>query len=290
MPTIPVNGVEIYYESTGEGYPIIFSHEFAGDSKSWDPQVKQLSRLYRCITYNHRGFPPSGVPEDPDAYSQDQLVDDLRGLMDALEIEQAHLVGLSMGGNIVLNFALRYPERCRSIVVSGCGAGSTNRERFEEDIRGITDLLQTQGMRAFADVYSVGAARLPYQRKDPKGWAEFREQLAGHSALGSALTMLGVQRRRPTVYSYKEQLNNLQVPTLILIGDEDEPCVDPGVFMKREIPSSGLVVIPQSGHTINLEEPELFNQAVLDFIVAVERDRWATRGAVTTSLLPPSRA
>lgn len=290
MPTVSVNGVELYYESTGEGFPIIFSHEFAGDSKSWDPQVKQLSRLYRCITYNHRGFPPSSVPEDPEAYSQDQLVEDLLGLMDTLEIDQTHLVGLSMGGNIVLSFAMRFPERCRSIVVSGCGAGTTNRERFEQDIREITDLLNNQGMRAFAEVYSIGATRLPYQRKDPKGWEEFREQLAGHSALGSALTMLGVQRRRPTVYSYQEQLNSLQVPTLILIGDEDEPCVDPAVFMKRAIPASGLVVIPQSGHTINLEEPELFNQAVLDFIVAVERDRWATRGAVTTSLLPQTRA
>jgi pimeloyl-ACP methyl ester carboxylesterase len=286
MPHAPVNGIELYYESHGDGFPVIFSHEFAGDAKSWDPQVKQLARLYHCITYNHRGFPPSSVPDDPSAYSQEQLVEDLRALLDHLEIEQAHLVGLSMGGNIVLTFALRYPERCRSIVVSGCGAGTTNRERFEQDIRQIVDLLETQGMRAFADVYSLGATRLPYKRKDPKGWEEFRAQLAGHSAVGSARTMLGVQRQRPTVYALQEQLNALRVPTLILIGDEDEPCVDPGVFMKREIPSSGLVVIPQSGHTINLEEPERFNQAVLDFLVAVEHDQWAARELVTTSLLP----
>lgn len=288
MPSASVNGVDLYFEVTGDGYPVIFCHEFAGDARSWHPQVTHFARLYRCVTYNYRGFPPSSVPDDPDAYSQDLLVDDLRGLLSHLGIEEAHLVGLSMGGNVVLQFAIQHPNLCRSIVVAGCGAGTTNRERFERDVEEIVALLRNEGMHAFAEVYSLGATRLPYRRKDPRGWAEFREQLAGHSALGSALTQLGVQRRRPTVFSMKEELNRLRVPALVLLGDEDEPCVDPGVFMKRQIPSAGLAVIPQSGHTINLEEPHLFNQAVLDFFRVVEAGRWATREVVTTSLLPQS--
>lgn len=289
MPHAAVNGVELYYEVTGEGYPLVFSHEFAGDHRSWDPQVKFFARLYRCITYCHRGFPPSSVPEDPAAYAQETAVEDLRALLDHLGIQQAHVVGLSMGGNVALNLALRHPERCRSIVAAGTGSGTTDRERFEKDLQSSIDLLMTRGMRAFADVYALGATRLPFKRKDPKGWAEFCEQFAQHSALGSALTFQGVQLRRPIIFALKEQLNQLRVPTLVLIGDEDEPCVDPAVFMRREIPSSGLVVIPQSGHTINLEEPALFNQAVLDFLRMVEAGRWATRQAVTTSLLPDDR-
>ena len=288
MALARVNGVELYYEEAGEGYPVVFSHEFAGDARSWAPQVHAFSRLYRCVTYNHRGFPPSGVPEDPAAYSQDLLVEDLRGLLDRLGIERAHLVGLSMGGNVVLNFALRYPERCRGVVVAGCGAGTVDRERFERDLRTIVEMLESRGMAAFAEVYSQGPTRLPFKRKDPSGWLLFRERLARHSARGSALTQLGVQLKRPTIFQLDSQLRELRVPALVLIGDEDEPCVDPAVFMKRVIPSAGLVVIPQSGHTINLEEPERFNDAVLDFFRMVEAGHWPVRQQVTTSLLPPS--
>jgi pimeloyl-ACP methyl ester carboxylesterase len=286
MPRADVNGVELHYEVTGEGFPLVFSHEFAGDYRSWDPQVEFFARRYRCVTYNHRGFPPSSVPEDAEAYTQDLLIEDLRGLLRHLVIEPAHLVGFSMGASVVLNLALRFPEACRSIVVAGAGTGTTNRERFEQDVAAIVDLLNTKGMREFAEVYACSPSRLPFQRKDPKGWAEFRDQFAEHSALGSALTMQGVQLRRPTIFSLKEQLNRFRVPTLILVGDEDEPCVDPSVFMKREIPSAGLEVFPQTGHTINLEEPARFNQAVLDFLHAVEAGRWAMRETVTTSLLP----
>jgi pimeloyl-ACP methyl ester carboxylesterase len=289
MPVAAINGVTLHYEVTGDGPPVVFSHEFGGDGESWTPQVRYFSRLYRCVTYNNRGFPPSSVPERLEDYSQDILVDDLRALMDHLGIDRAHIVGLSMGGNVALNFALRYPGRCHGIVVAGCGGGTTDRERFEKDVTEVVTMLGTEGLEAFADRYAVGAARLPFKRKDPHGWQEFRAALSRHSALGSALTIQGVQRNRPTIFSLKEQLNRLDVPTLVLIGDEDEPCVDPAVFMKREIPTAGLVVIPQSGHAINLEEPAAFNAAVADFFRLVEAGRWARRTAVTTKLLGGDR-
>jgi pimeloyl-ACP methyl ester carboxylesterase len=285
MPFASVNGVELHYEVTGDGFPVVFSHEFGGDGQSWEPQVRYFSRLYRCVTYNNRGFPPSSVPERLEDYSQDILVNDLEALMDHLQIERAHIVGLSMGGNVALNFALRHPGRCHGIVVAGCGGGTTERERFEKDVAAVVQLLTTQGIDAFADRYAVGATRQPFKRKDPQGWRDFRAALSRHSALGSALTIQGVQRDRPPIFALKERLRRLEVPTLVLIGDEDEPCVDPAVFMKREIPTAGLVVIPQSGHTINLEEPAAFNGAVADFFRLVEAGRWARRPVVTTKLL-----
>ena len=98
-----------------------------------------------------------------------------------------------------------------------------------------------------------------------------------HSALGSALTFRGVQIKRPTVFQLEDQLRGLDIPTLVLIGDEDEPCIEPSIFMKRHIPACGLAIFPQSGHTINLEEPDLFNRTVLDFLTAVEAGAWPGR-------------
>jgi pimeloyl-ACP methyl ester carboxylesterase len=290
MPTTTVNGVDLYYEDTGSGFPVVFCHEFAGDYRAWEPQVRAFDRLYRCITYSQRGFPPSTVPTDLDSYSQDLLIADLHELVSHLEIREAHFVGFSMGGSVVLNFALRYPELCRGIVVVGTGAGATNRARFEQDIPRVVDLIRTRGIQAFAATYAEGPTRLPFKRKDPYGWAVFREQLAEHAPDGQAFSMLGVILRRPTIFSLEDALRDLQVPTLIAIGDEDEPCVDVAVFLKRVLPSAGLVVLPQSGHAINLEEPALFNAAVLDFFRLVEAERWAKRSEVTTSMLPAEAA
>jgi pimeloyl-ACP methyl ester carboxylesterase len=286
MPSVRLNGVDLYYEEAGSGFPLIFCHEFAGDYRAWDPQVRAFSRAYRCITYSQRGFPPSSVPDDPDAYSQNVLVEDLRGLTRHLGIEQAHYVGFSMGGNVVLNFALRYPGMCRAIAVVGTGAGTTDRERFERDIEQVVGLIRSRGIEAFAETYAEGPTRLPFKRKDPHGWAVFRRQLAEHSPTGQSLIMLGVMRRRPTIFALEDALRSLEVPTLLMIGDEDEPCVDPAVFLKRHIPSAGLLVLPQSGHAVNLEEPALFNAALLDFLRLAEAGLWSRRRTVTTSLLP----
>lgn len=276
MPYAAVNGVSLYYESTGDGYPLVWSHEFAGDYRSWEPQVRFFSRRYRVITYCARGYPPSDVPDQLDAYSQEQAVEDLRGLLDHLGIERAHVGGLSMGGNVALNFGLTHPHMARSLVVAGTGTGSDSPESFAENVAGFAARVEAGGMAAMED-YTRGPARVQLLRKDPKGWREFAEQFAEHSPTGSAFTFRGVQGRRPPIYALEDRLRALDVPTLILVGDEDDPCVEPAIFMKRCIPTSGLAFIPQSGHTINLEEPDLFNRLVLDFLTAVESDSWARR-------------
>jgi len=123
MPVAQLNGVELYYEQTGQGFPLVWSHEFGGDYRSWEPQVRYFARRYRVITYNHRGYPPSSVPKEADAYDNNALVEDLHQLLRHLGIARAHVGGLSMGGNVALNFGIRHPEMAASLIVAGCGSG-----------------------------------------------------------------------------------------------------------------------------------------------------------------------
>ncbi len=274
MPKALVNGINLYYESTGEGYPLVLGHEFAGDWRSWEPQVRYFSRRYRVITYNARGYPPSDVPTDEAAYSQDAAVEDLRGLLDALGIEQAHIGGLSMGGTLALNFGLTHPQMAKSLIVAAAGTGSTDVDEWRAGVAEHSQRMETDGMASMQD-YSRGEARVQLLRKDPRGYSEFAEQFLSHDNIGSALTFRGVQGKRPPVFALEDKMRALTVPTLIMLGDEDEPCIEPSIFMKRCIPHSGLVMFPQSGHAINLEEPDMFNRAVSDFLTAVEAGKWA---------------
>jgi pimeloyl-ACP methyl ester carboxylesterase len=280
MPHVKAaDGVKLYVEEVGSGTPIVFVHEFAGDHRSWEPQLRHFARGYRCIAFNARGYPPSDVPSDGGQYSQDHARDDIRAVLDGLAITKAHVVGLSMGGFATLHFGLQYPERALSLVIAGCGYGAQpgKRVQFEQEVEATAATIAKQGMAKAAAAYALGPTRVQFQNKDPRGWAEFAAQLAEHSSTGSSLTMLGVQRRRPSLYDLVDRMQRLTVPTLIVTGDEDEPCLEPGLLMKRSIATSGLVVIPNSGHTINLEEPDLFNRICDGFFHQVESGRWSAR-------------
>ena len=213
MPTFDSDGVRIFYQSTGDGFPLIWSHEFAGSYESWEQQVRYFSHRYRVITYNDRGYPPSEVPMDPEAYSQDITIEDLRRLMDHLSLEQAYIGGLSMGGNVALNFALRYPERCKAIIVASAGSGTTHNEAFRSGGEAMAARLLAEGTPPVMKDYGSGPTRVQLQRKDPRGYEEFMRLLFGHNARGSAYTFRGVQLRRPTVDQLVPQMNRLQVPT-----------------------------------------------------------------------------
>ena len=273
MPTARINGVNLYYEVYGQGVPIVWSHEFAGDCRSWEPQVNYFSRRYQVVIYNARGYPPSDVPPDPDAYSQEQSVDDLCGLLDHLDIETAHVAGLSMGGSVALNFGIKFPHRARSLVIAGAGAGSSDPEAFRDRVNRLAKNMEADGMSGVED-FCRNPNRLPLLRKDPKGWQKMADGFFEHSALGSANTFRKVQGCRPTIFSLEDRLENLELPALIMVGDEDEGCLDPSLFMKRKIPNAGLAVFPRSGHLINLEEPGWFNALVNEFISAVDAGKW----------------
>ena len=292
MPTADVGGVKLDYEEAGQGTPLLFVHEFAGDGQSWRPQVRFFSRRYRTITFNARGYPPSDVPEDPRAYSQRQAVDDVRGVLDHLGISRAHVCGLSMGGYATLHFGLDHPARALSLVVAGAGYGSDDPARHRAECEVVARRFETEGMEAAGDVYSRGSTRVQFMEKDPLGWQEFHDRLTAGSARGHALTLRGVQMTRPAIYDLGERLERLAVPTLVVTGDEDAPCLEPALYLKRKIRTAGLVVLPRSGHTINLEEPGAFNRAVLDFLTAVDAGRWTPRhpDALTGSPILPRAA
>jgi len=278
MPKIFVNGINLYYEEAGEGIPILFVHEFAGDWRSWEPQMRFFSSRYRAITFSARGYLPSDVPDSPEAYSQDLQIEDLKGLLDILRIDKAHICGLSMGSYTTLLFGLKYPERARSLTIAGSGYGSgKDRQEFHQRVAEMADKMLKGGMKAVSEGYAQGPRRVQLQNKNPRAWEEFRRQFEEHSAKGSALTFLGVQRPRPSITDLGDQLKKMTLPVLIILGDEDEPGIEGSLFMKRNIPRAGLEVYPRSGHVANLEEPERFNRSVLDFITAVDAGRWEPR-------------
>jgi pimeloyl-ACP methyl ester carboxylesterase len=294
MPTITTDdGVALYAETTGAGAPLLFIHEFAGDHRSWEPQVRFFSGGYRCITYAARGYPPSDVPGDGAAYSQDRAVADAVAVVDGLGVDRAHVVGLSMGGFTTLHLTLRHPGRVASAVVAGAGYGAQpeRAEAFRAESEAIAAAFENEGAQRVAARYAVGPARVQFQNKNPRGWAEFAAALAGHSALGAALTMRGVQAARPSLYGLRDELARVRTPVLLIAGDEDEGCLEPALMLKRTIPSSGLAILPRTGHTANLEEPDVFNGLVDRFLAAVERGSWRPRdprslSASTTGIEP----
>src|SRR5262249_37426607 len=194
--------------------------------------------------YNARGYPPSDVPEDPASYSQERARDDIRAVLDALGITTAHVVGLSMGGFATLHFGLAYPSRAVSLVVAGCGYGAEpgKRQQFHDETAKTAALIEGAGMKVAAETYARGPTRGQFQHKEPGGGAGLAGHLAEPSTPGAAKTMRGVQARRPSLWDLTDRMRSLEVPTLIMPGDEDEPCLEPGLLMKRTIPTAALVV------------------------------------------------
>jgi pimeloyl-ACP methyl ester carboxylesterase len=279
MPHITArDGTKLYYEEAGEGSPVIFVHEYAGDFRTWEPQMRYFSRAHRCITFSQRGYPPSDIPNDPDKYSQDIFRDDVIAVLDALKIEKAHVVGHSMGAATALHVGIHYPKRCISVTAAGCGYGSSPDPTVVEASRAASretgKMFATESMAVAGTRYADGPTRQAQKNKDPRGYAQFVKMLTEHSALGHSLTMLNLQAKRPTLWDMEADLKKFSPPLLIIVGDEDDWCLDASVFLKRTAPTAGLLVIPRSGHTITSEEPAKFNAALAEFIASAEVGRW----------------
>ena len=273
------DGVKLHYEDAGSGDALIFVHEFAGDHRSFEPQIRFFCRRYRCLTFAARGYPPSDVPKDAASYSQKIAAADIIAVLDAAGVERAHIVGLSMGAFATLHAGLDFPERARSLVLAGIGYGAEpeRQEEFQQLSEEAASAFEQQGSEAFAKVYGASAARVQFQEKDPRGWQEMVDGLANHDPVGSANTMRGVQARRPSLYTLEDQLQALDLPVLIICGDEDDHTLQPGIFLKRSIKAAGLMVLPKTGHALNLEEPDLVNRALAEFLAQVEAGRWRAR-------------
>ena len=280
MPHIAArDGTRLYYEEAGEGTAVVFVHEYAGDWRTWEPQMRFFSRAHRCVTYSQRGYPPSDVPKDGAKYSQDILRDDVIAVMDALKIDKAHVVGHSMGAATALHVGIHYPKRCISVTAAGCGYGSSPdpRSRRGGARRLARDRQDVRGRRPWRlrrRAMATAPTRQAQKNKDPRGYAEFIKMLSEHSSHGHALMMLNLQAKRPTLWEMEADLKKFSVPLLVLVGDEDDWCVDASVYLKRTVPTAGLCVIPRSGHTITSEEPAASTPRVAELIAAAEAGRW----------------
>jgi pimeloyl-ACP methyl ester carboxylesterase len=282
MPYATINESKLYWEETGTAHasitPMIFVHEFGGDYRSWDDQMRHFGRGRRCITFSGRGYPKSDVPLDEQAYGQDIATRDVVAVMDAAGVAKAHVVGLSMGAYTSLMVASKYPGRVVSCTAAGGGSGSvkSQRDQFIADALASAAQMRAAG-KINAAAIGVGPTRVQLQNKDPIGWATFVRHLAEHDPKGAANTLTMVQASRASLYDLVAELKAITAPVLLLVGDEDEPCLDVNLWIKRLLPIAQLGILPAAGHAINLEDPALFNQLVETFIASVERGSWRPR-------------
>jgi pimeloyl-ACP methyl ester carboxylesterase len=279
MPFITsTDRTKLYYEEAGRGTPVLFVHEFAGDHRTWEPQLRHFSRGHRCVTFSARGYPPSDIPTDAERYGQDIARGDVIAIMDALGIAKAHIVGHSMGAYTSLHIGIRHPERCISVTAAGCGWGSvadpTAREEMRKLARENGAMFAATSMAEAAARYGDTPSRLSQKYKDPRGFAEFTRMMSEHSPQGHALTMTMVQARRPTLWDLEADLRRFSPPLLVIVGDEDDTCIEGSVFLKRTVPTAGLLVIPRSGHNVPGEEPAKMNAALDEFFAAAEGGNW----------------
>ena len=273
------DNVRLYYEEAGSGTPILFVHEFASDHRGWEPQMRYFARSHRCIVYSARGYAPSDIPNDPAAYSHRHFMRDVVAMLDHLRIPKAHIVGLSMGGYTTVQVGVNHPDRALSLTAAGAGSGSERwfTAEFRKGAGATAEQFETKGSAEVARTYGLGPGRVPFQIKDPRGYAEFVTHFGEHDATGSANTMRKFQGERPSLYDSEAEVRRIAVPTLIVVGDEDDPCIEPSLLLKQWIAPSGLAVFPKTGHVVNLEEPDLFNRTLAEFFARVEAGRWGPR-------------
>src|SRR5205085_33636 len=264
MPEVRASdGAKLHCEEAGSGTAVVFVHEYAGDYRSWEPQMRHFSRSHRCVTFSQRGYPPSDIPKSPDQYLQDVFRDDVIAVMDALKIDKAHVVGHSMGALTALLVGIRYPQRCISVIAAGCGYGSSpDPKKVEETRRASREtakMFAEKTMEESARIYGDGVVRQAHKNKDPRGYAHFVKMLSEHSPLGHSLIMENLQAKRPSLWELEADLKKYKPPLFVIVGDEDDWCVDSSVYLRRTVPTAGLYVVPRTGHTLTSEEPEKFN-------------------------------
>lgn len=202
MAYVDAAGARLYVEESGHGYPVIFLHEFGSDRWQWEAQIRHFGRAYRCITFNARGYPPSEVPEDATAYGWELAIEDVAAVMQALALDRAHIIGLSMGGYTALLFGLRYPEKVSAIVAAAVGSGSlpSHRSAWLKETSTLARAFMERGMDAMAERIAHGPTRIQLKYKDQRTWQAFLAHLRQQSPRGMANTMVRCQALRPPLH------------------------------------------------------------------------------------------
>ena len=249
MPQLDRDGVKIYYEVHGKGDPIILSHGYSATSRMWEKQVEALADRYRVMVWDMRGHGQSDSPDDLARYSEELTVGDMAALLDTIDAPTAIVGGLSLGGYMSLAFNARLPERVRALLLFDTGPGyksDTARDGWNKNAEARAQALESQGLAALG--------------------SRSREvsQSQHHSAKGLALAARGMLAQRDD--RVIKSLPDIRVPALVLVGADDTPFHGATDYMAAKIPKSTKVVIAGAGHAANIDQPEAFNRAVIDYL------------------------
>lgn len=265
MSNVLANGIRIWYEEQGKGPAMLWAHGLCGTLHEWDETMAFFQKRYRVIAYDARGHGHSEIPDSPEAYSQDIMVQDMRGMMDALDIPQAIVGGHSMGANVALNFALQYPTRCLGLITVGIGSGSTNRQWYQDWHDKLASLAEERGTAAFlGEMKNLPAWRSALE--NPKIGERVRQEVLNNSPKAIAYTIRGVQKKRPTIFQLGSRLENLNVETLIVLSEFDTLVIECSRFMAQCMPRATLELIPAKSHWVHLESPQIFLEVVERFL------------------------
>ncbi len=248
MPTIHRNGVDLNYQTSGAGPAILLTHGFGADHHMWSPQLEALGKTCRIITWDMRGHGQSGSPDDLSAYSEVETVADMKAILEAVDEKGAIIGGMSLGGYMSLAFHLRHEGMVEALLLVDTGPGFKNdvaRENWNTTARSRGDRIDSEGAASF-------------QKRVEAVAAEHRDY---HGVAMAARGML-TQNDGKVIHS----LPHIQVPTLIIVGAEDQPYLVASEYMANKIPSASKAVIPNAGHAANMDQPELFNQTVVSWL------------------------
>jgi pimeloyl-ACP methyl ester carboxylesterase len=258
---------ELWYETTGSGPALLMAHELGSDARQWRGQVEAFCGGFRCITPNARGYPLSGVPDEDHAYLWTWFAADIGAVLDAAGEAGAMVMGWSMGAYAALQFARLHPERARALVLVGIGSGSPPAEEagWRMLMRDMS-AAWLQDPRRAARMLAEADNRQALRRLNPAAFDAWLADLEGHSPEGMARTCRNYQGRRPSLEDFTAELEALEVPTLIVCGEEDAPCLETSRWLERTLPDAHLWLAPGAGHCPNLESPEEFNRRVGQFL------------------------
>jgi pimeloyl-ACP methyl ester carboxylesterase len=256
MSRARLNGIEIDYAVSGSGPPVVLSHGYSATRRMWDGQHRAFGDRYQVISWSMRGHGQTESPADPAQYSAGLTVADMRALLQHLGIARAVIGGLSLGGYASLGFYLAHPEMVRALVICDSGPGYRNAEAraaWNQRAHERAAELEARGLDALS-----GRSR------------EMREAMGEHrSAQGLAHAARGMLAQEgPRVI---DGLAGIQVPTLIIVGDQDQPFLAPCEYMAKKISGARLEVIAGAGHSSNLDQPEAFNRVLRDFLDGLPR-------------------
>ena len=257
-----VNGTALYYEEEGEGHPVVLVHGHTVDRRMWDDQIEHLRSKYRVIRYDSRGYGRSAIPSNK-KYAH---TDDLKALLDHLKVSRTHLVGLSMGGLIALDFVLAWPETISSLVTVDAVLGGYDWNESGDLIRSVHRTALKHGVEAAKDLWLESALFAPAMEKD-KVAARIRCMVKDYSG-GHWRNRAPIRGNEPVAI---DRLHQISCPTFVVVGQRDTPDFhNIAEILHKEIPAARKTILPRAGHMANMEESEKFNEVLMEFLECAE--------------------